>query len=129
MSQDHLSRQAPLPAKAQWFTTTHWSVVLAAGKGSSPEADHALEKLCRGYWYPTPMEAICCATLTPAEVLGVTAETGTIAVGKRADLVILSADPLQDIRNIRRVCWTVARGRVFTPGQLWTAIDFRPPQN
>ena len=40
------------PAKAQWFNTTHWSVVLAAGGGSSPGAREALEKLCRTYWYP-----------------------------------------------------------------------------
>jgi len=40
------------PAKAQWFNTTHWSVVLAAGAGSSPNAHEALEKLCRTYWYP-----------------------------------------------------------------------------
>jgi len=34
------------------FNTTHWSVVLAAREGDSPEASAALEKLCRGYWYP-----------------------------------------------------------------------------
>src|SRR6266550_3753205 len=34
------------------FTTTHWSVVLAAGKGESKEADRALETLCRTYWWP-----------------------------------------------------------------------------
>ena len=34
------------------FATTHWSVVLAAGDGKSPEAGAALEKLCRAYWYP-----------------------------------------------------------------------------
>ena len=34
------------------FTTTHWSVVLLAGQGSSPPAAAALEKLCRVYWYP-----------------------------------------------------------------------------
>src|SRR5437868_14580179 len=33
------------------FTTTHWSMVLAA-QGQSPEADAALEKLCRTYWRP-----------------------------------------------------------------------------
>ena len=38
--------------KAQWFTTTHWSVVLAAGQESSSLAEAALEKLCRTYWYP-----------------------------------------------------------------------------
>ncbi|MBM3878507.1 MAG: sigma-70 family RNA polymerase sigma factor [Verrucomicrobia bacterium] len=34
------------------FATTHWSVVLAAGDRTSPQATEALEKLCRTYWYP-----------------------------------------------------------------------------
>jgi RNA polymerase sigma-70 factor (ECF subfamily) len=34
------------------FTTTHWSVVLAAGRSDSPQAAEALERLCRTYWYP-----------------------------------------------------------------------------
>src|ERR1044071_2173839 len=34
------------------FTTTHWSVVLAAGQSSSPESHAALEQLCCLYWYP-----------------------------------------------------------------------------
>ncbi|MBI4328011.1 MAG: sigma-70 family RNA polymerase sigma factor [Chloroflexi bacterium] len=34
------------------FTTTHWSVVLAARRGDSPQAAEALETLCRAYWYP-----------------------------------------------------------------------------
>lgn len=34
------------------FTATHWTTVLAAGKEDSPQADAALEKLCRAYWYP-----------------------------------------------------------------------------
>jgi DNA-directed RNA polymerase specialized sigma24 family protein len=36
----------------QWFATTHWSVVLAAGHDSSPQASENLERLCRTYWYP-----------------------------------------------------------------------------
>lgn len=39
-----------LPASV--FPTTHWSVVLGAGDGSSPEAQAALDRLCRTYWYP-----------------------------------------------------------------------------
>jgi RNA polymerase sigma-70 factor (ECF subfamily) len=35
-----------------WFTTTHWSVVLAAGDTQSPKGDAALDNLCQGYWYP-----------------------------------------------------------------------------
>ena len=36
----------------QWFVTTHWSVVLAAGHTDSTKARAALETLCRDYWYP-----------------------------------------------------------------------------
>ncbi len=38
-------------ARGAQFTTTHWSVVLAAGRDASPETDQALEVLCRTYWY------------------------------------------------------------------------------
>jgi len=40
------------PFRDGGFATTHWSVVMAAGKGDSPEAADALEQLCRTYWYP-----------------------------------------------------------------------------
>ena len=45
-SSDHL------PASAREFTTTHWSIVLAAGHSSVAGAQEALETLCRAYWYP-----------------------------------------------------------------------------
>jgi DNA-directed RNA polymerase specialized sigma24 family protein len=41
-----------LPASARAFATTHWSVVLAACGGESPQAGAALERLCQTYWYP-----------------------------------------------------------------------------
>ena len=34
------------------FATTHWTVVLAAGRRSTPQSDRALEELCRTYWFP-----------------------------------------------------------------------------
>jgi DNA-directed RNA polymerase specialized sigma24 family protein len=34
------------------FATTHWTIVLAAGRGHTPQADLALDELCRTYWYP-----------------------------------------------------------------------------
>ena len=37
---------------SDWFPTTHWSVVLEAGQGSTAQAQEALEKLCQAYWYP-----------------------------------------------------------------------------
>jgi RNA polymerase sigma factor (sigma-70 family) len=46
------SRLSPdYPANSS-FATTHWSVVVAAGRHSSPQAQEALASLCRGYWYP-----------------------------------------------------------------------------
>ena len=40
------------PSAEDRFASTHWSVVLAAARTDSPEAQLALEKLCAGYWYP-----------------------------------------------------------------------------
>lgn len=40
------------PGGAERFATIHWSVVLLAGQSDSAQADEALEKLCRAYWYP-----------------------------------------------------------------------------
>lgn len=51
----------------------------------------------------TPLAALQAATLRPAEFLGRTAELGSIAPGKRADLVLLSADPLADIHNTTKI--------------------------
>jgi DNA-directed RNA polymerase specialized sigma24 family protein len=50
-----LSTENPTPATGAArgiFATTHWTAVLAAGRGSSPQADVALEELCHTYWYP-----------------------------------------------------------------------------
>jgi len=70
----------------------------------------------------TPIEAIRAATKNPKEVLGVT-DSGVIAAGQRADLVVLDANPLDDIRNIRRVRWTVIGGSVLDSNQLWKLVD------
>jgi len=45
-------RTEPLAKGSGLFTTTHWSVVLAAGQADTPQAREALETLCRTYWYP-----------------------------------------------------------------------------
>jgi imidazolonepropionase-like amidohydrolase len=60
----------------------------------------------------TPAEALTAATSTAARVLGVEQDIGTIAPGRIADLVILDADPLSDIRNTRRI-WRVIQGGRF----------------
>jgi len=44
--------EPPRSGGEAWFTTTHWSVVLAAGQTANSNAEAALGKLCRAYWYP-----------------------------------------------------------------------------
>jgi imidazolonepropionase-like amidohydrolase len=61
----------------------------------------------------SPFEALRSATLEPARFLGALDSLGTIAVGKVADLVLLSANPLDDIRNTGRTQAVVADGRLF----------------
>lgn len=61
----------------------------------------------------TPAEALVAATRNGARTLGIADRTGTIAAGRRADLVVLGADPLQDIRNTRRVELVLKRGIIF----------------
>lgn len=57
----------------------------------------------------SPLEAITTATLNAARVLRAEKDIGTIEVGKLADLVILDANPLEDIRNTRKI-WKVIQG-------------------
>jgi imidazolonepropionase-like amidohydrolase len=66
----------------------------------------------------TPLEALQTATLNPAAYFGKTAEWGTVAPGKTADLVVLSRNPLVDIANTRSVVAVVADGRYFSPRDL-----------
>jgi imidazolonepropionase-like amidohydrolase len=61
----------------------------------------------------TPMAALQAATRNPALFLG-QPEAGTIEPGKLADLVLLDADPLEDIRNTRRIATVVANGRLYS---------------
>jgi N-acetylglucosamine-6-phosphate deacetylase len=59
----------------------------------------------------TPLEALQAATTRPAEFLHRTAEQGTIATGKRADLVLLDANPLEDIHNTQKIHNVILNGR------------------
>jgi imidazolonepropionase-like amidohydrolase len=67
----------------------------------------------------TPLQALQAATLTPARVMGLADEMGTVEAGKLADLVLLDADPLADVANTRRIHAVVANGRLLDR----TALD------
>jgi imidazolonepropionase-like amidohydrolase len=64
------------------------------------------------------LEALQAATLNPAMYFGKTADLGTVEVGKVADLVILEANPLDDIRNTERIAGVVTAGRYLDRQEL-----------
>ena len=65
----------------------------------------------------TPLEALQAATLNPARVLGLADSLGRIEPGKLADLVLLDANPLENIRNTQKI------GAVVADGQLYRRAD------
>ena len=61
----------------------------------------------------TPHEALRAATLSGARYLGMDADIGSLEPGKLADLIVLDANPLQNIRNTHSVRYTMVNGRLF----------------
>jgi imidazolonepropionase-like amidohydrolase len=74
----------------------------------------------------TPMEAIQAATLAPARAMGMEKESGTIEPGKRADVILVEGNPLENISDIRKVSTVFAGGRMYQPAALWTSVGFKP---
>jgi imidazolonepropionase-like amidohydrolase len=74
----------------------------------------------------TPLEAIQTATINAARAMKLEREVGNIEAGKRADLVILDANPLEAISNIRKVKFVVAGGKLYDPARLWQSVGFKP---
>lgn len=66
----------------------------------------------------SPMEALRAATSAPASFLGIADRSGSISVGKRADLVVLDANPLTDIHNTARIRAVLLDGRLLTRARL-----------
>jgi imidazolonepropionase-like amidohydrolase len=62
----------------------------------------------------SPLQALQTATINPARFLGRQDTQGTIEVGKRADLILLNANPLLDIRNVTHIENVMIRGRLVT---------------
>ena len=89
-------------------TDTGPSTPVVPGAGLHDELELLVES---GF---TPLEALQTATLNPARYFGKLRDMGTIDVGKVADLVMLDANPLEDIRNARKIEMVVLRGRVIS---------------
>jgi imidazolonepropionase-like amidohydrolase len=71
----------------------------------------------------TPMEALQTATINPARFLNKLADFGTVEKGKVADLVLLDANPLDDIRNTQKIQAVVVNGRYFSRANLDSMLN------
>ena len=70
----------------------------------------------KGGW--TPLQALQAATVMPAKTLGMDRDLGTLEAGKLADLVVLDANPLENIRNSDKVRSVMLGGRLFDAATL-----------
>lgn len=92
-------------------------VTIAAGTDSTPRRSIPISEEMEALVECglSPLEAIRAATLDGARAIGIDATHGSVEVGKVADLVILAADPVQDVGNVNRVVAVVKAGRLYEP--------------
>jgi imidazolonepropionase-like amidohydrolase len=72
----------------------------------------------------TPTEALQAATITPAKLVKADSATGSIAVGKEADLVMVDGDPSQRVGDLRRTLWVMSDGKLMNADSLRQAAGF-----
>ncbi|HEU0140010.1 MAG TPA: amidohydrolase family protein, partial [Bryobacteraceae bacterium] len=65
-----------------------------------------------------PFEVLRTGTRNVAEYFGTLKETGTVEQGKRADLILLDANPLEDVTNVRRRAGVVVNGRWMAESEI-----------
>jgi imidazolonepropionase-like amidohydrolase len=73
-----------------------------------------------------PLDVIRAGTLSGARALGMDRDLGSLEPGKLADMVVLDANPLENIRNTTSIAYTVANGRVYDSGMNEIAPRQRP---
>ena len=96
--------------------------IVAGTDGSGVEIVHELEiYLTAGF---TPAEALAAATIVPARLVGADKTTGSIAVGKNADLVLVEGDPEAHIRDLRQTRWVMMDGKLLNADDLRSAAGF-----
>ena len=81
-------------------------------RGPLPTLHRELELLVTGAGL-TPMQALVSATRAAAHASGVDRERGTLEAGKTADVVLLDANPVDDIRNTRKIHLVIHRGKLL----------------
>ncbi len=100
-------------------------VKIACGGDSVPTGLFALWELENLVWAGmTEMDALIAGTRTSADLCGVVDKLGTVEVGKLADLIVLAANPLDDIRNIHKLKYVFKDGNLVDTGETEGLADF-----
>jgi imidazolonepropionase-like amidohydrolase len=98
----------------KWFRRAlDAGVKMALGSDVRPLRESAFLEM--GLWVKdgaTPWQTLLAATRNAAELCGAGKDLGTIEVGKLADLIVVDANPLEDIQNLRRLLLVIKEGRV-----------------
>jgi imidazolonepropionase-like amidohydrolase len=108
---------------AGWFRRALAAgVKMALGSDIRPLKDAALLEM--GLWVrdgATPSQTLVAATRHAAALCGAEADLGTVEVGKLADLIVVAANPLEDIQNVRKLLLVLKEGRVVSDKRAETA--------
>jgi imidazolonepropionase-like amidohydrolase len=86
-------------------------IVLGTDAGVLPHGKNAAELVALTRAGLSPIAALRAATLAPADLLG-TSDLGEIAIGARADLLVVGGDPIQDVAVTAHPCLVVKAGRI-----------------
>jgi len=98
-------------------------MALGTDQSSGPAAHREIELIVGGG--VPPLNAIRIATLNSARFLGRDRDMGSVEEGKIADLVLLDADPLADINNIKRIHMVVKAGQIIDRSKLDLPVNRR----
>jgi len=71
----------------------------------------------------SPYEVLVTGTRNPAAYFGTAEEFGTVAVGRRADLILLEANPLENVVNVKRRVGVMARGRWLPEAEMGERLE------
>jgi len=74
----------------------------------------------------TPAQALQVATWNGAKCARVLDDRGSVAVGKRADLILVDGDPTTNISDIRKVALVLKDGNAYYPSEIDTALGIKP---
>ena len=74
----------------------------------------------------TPIAAIQSATIVAARAMKLDGDSGTIEAGKRADMILVNGNPVDNIKDIRNVAKVVTNGWMYDSGKLWKCVGFKP---